>query len=293
MNRLSFYLATFLCLSALQGEEELDDYSAPQWHLTSQGHLTAPAKFEDPTLVGQKLEFGYKELQVNHRHPTSESSGLTFHSAVEITHLDWSANPAFTLTSFEDLSLGIGAYSSCDPNWTWESAFHLKTDTHQIGLNSFSKYQGHLSGRLCCSEHFGLHMGMVGGAGLKNKWIYPILGFDCQPLCHWNLLVLFPFRVSATYALNSCIALDLTAKRLKTRHRVRALETLSNGIFEYQAIGVELGSTLSFGEVLHGRIHIGSKEGGNLEVREANGDPYSSWKLESALYGGGSFSLSF
>lgn len=226
----------------------------------------------------------------------AENHSLSFEFGYGYMKLDFDKNPSFKQKHFHDAIFSAGYITTAIENWRWvfNLGFHANLDHFNMGNNAF--YTGMIWGRLAYSLPLGIHIGVVGQAGVKSTYLFPILGFDWYFHKQWKINAIFPLDFSLHYYFaknwSSALSYRSFGGWYRSFHRVGSHETDPNSMFSVHANGLDLGV---YFDSRHFSIGLfgGCNFGGWILIRNSHGAKPIYYHFDYAGYGGAKACLEF
>lgn len=216
--------------------------------------------------------------------------GLTYTK----TWLNWKYNPFFTQKEYDMISINLGGITKRVEDWTWRAQVSINFDNIEYwNFTDYMNYDFLLWGRYDLCRTIGVHMGFVGLTGMKIDRLYPIVGIDWKPNCHWELNLVFPMDLSAIYNFNKSWSVAVAGRFFNQRHRVKDHQNYSEGLWYYTTSGAEVALRYHPCKLINAEIHIGENFGGHIKVADRHYRNGHRLRLESAPYAGGELSVNF
>ena len=299
---LKIFTSSFLLFPALLSAQEVDDVifklenNPPPFFPFSFGgsYITIEkAPVTSPELEGKELIFNQAEAVGVYTHPLSYQSGLNFGAGWVSCEVNLQDNPHFNQTKFSYVNLLIGTYTAIFCDWFWKASVAAYFDTDEFSLIDYTLYQGVAWGKYEFNEWLELDFGFIVETGLSNTKVWPLIGFICNPFPRWEIHAVFPVDICIDYTVTDCLAASGSLRFLRSRHRLQQNEPSSQGVFNYQATGVEFDLTYAPFVPLSITGYIGSTLGGDLKVGDRMDRHATHHKFQSSFYTGVTALLSF
>lgn len=272
---------------------ELVPMNGPPFSLEG-GYVAAmPARLCEEGIEGEELRFARAETRLNYTYAMTPCFGLLMGAGYDRITLDWHKNPFFKEKHFGYVNFAIGAYTTAFCDFLWSATLAIFIDTEVLDITNYALYEGVFFGEHKLSQELRFQVGFIVESGLNNDKIWPILGFEWDGGKRWRIGAVYPLDIAIEYRLMPELSIATSARFFQSRHRLKISEPLSQGLFQYQNIGIE-GSLLCHpiqGFVLNG--FIGTTLKGDLKITNPNYLIGTHYKLNNALYGGLEANLMF
>jgi hypothetical protein len=291
---LSLILHSPLC----GGEDDFDDVDSElaafhPFTLDSSCSIFSKNTFKNVGFEDEELLYGEADSSFEAVLPLNLCNGIVVRCGGRYTWLDWADNRHFQDKNFFDMTLFFGGYTLSFEDWLWRAGAEAILDSKHLDFDNYARFQGLIWGRYSCTPCLGFHIGIAAGSGCHEDFAYPIAGFDYQGHESWKIEIVFPLHAQITFSACDGLDIDVAARRIRRRHRLSEKEDLAYGIFEYRAYGVELGAAWDLASCLRLRFHGGSSGGSQLDVLDQRGEHVADYRLDGALYAGGSLTANF
>lgn len=283
-------LLPLLLLGSLQAEE----FRFPHFSFESTYQWVAPARFYTPSVEGEHLQYNELDLSFSYSQSLTPYSGFTIEAGYIGSHLNWRENPFFSQDDFHYVNASVGLLTSAFPCWEWLAEAAVRIDTAELDLAHFALYQGLLWGQYTLCEWARFHVGFLFEGGLNRGKIWPILGFNFFP-DHpvWELNLVYPFDLSFVYQLTDAWYCGGSLRLIRNRHRLSESLSLPLGIFEYEAHGIEFDLYYTPFDAFELVGFVGGTYKAYLRMANSENHDAQYFKMESALYAGGSLNFAY
>lgn len=222
------------------------------------------------------------------------TEALNFGVTYTATWLNWKYNPFFTQNDYSMISLNLGGITKRLEDWTWRAQVTANFDNIEYwNFTDYMNYDFLLWGRYDLCRTIGVHIGFIGLTGMKIDRIYPIVGFDWKPNCHWELNLVFPMDLSAIYNINNSWSVAVAGRFFNQRHRVNKDQNYSEGLWYYTTSGAELSLRYHPCKLISAEVHVGENFGGHIKVADRHYRHGHRLRLDSAPYAGGEVNINF
>ncbi len=292
----------FLCLSTFLGAIEGTDEAASLNDRVESNHdfgfalhylSGGKSKFKRASLSGESIAYSKGMLSTTYQMTMKPDLDLFAKMAYTQTKLNWDANPYFTKEDYSYFALTLGTVYTKLDNWWWQFALQGRVDPKHWNMSHYAQYDGVLHGRYTYNDNWGIHIGLWGQTGLKKSEMWPVLGVDYKINESWSCRVILPNEASLEYTWNDQWSAQLSARVFRSRHRLSKEAPLAKGIFEYRALGAELGLRYHSESSMTARVFLGSSGEGDLKMMNAAGSTLDIMKHKGAAYIGIELSLEF
>jgi len=237
---------------------------------------------------------GLAEISAVYYYDPCHHEALNVALAYERTRLDWRFNPFFNEKNVDTVSLWLGGYTQRLENWIWRGQLSINFDNvAHWDFNDYMNYDLLLWGRYCYCKNFGLHIGFLAQTGMKIDNVYPVIGVDWTYNQNWKINAIFPLNISVVYTINHSWSVDLAARFLDQRHRLKRKEFLSRGLWHYRTTGAEFGINYTPTKWISANIHAGANFGGHLTIANRHYRHRHRLRLDGAPYAGAEIDINF
>ena len=250
-------------------------------------------KFRTRGFREDTLKYRQWEAAFVYKHPITDACGLLFGSGWVGAEVNMENNPNFDETIFNYVNLSVGGFTTAFPDWTWTLTVAGFFDTDEFSFVDYALYQGVLWGRYDFCNCLELDFGLIVEAGLNKDKVWPIIGFVYYPSEKWQINAIYPVDISFDYFFNQYLSASGSVRFLRSRHRVRDNEPLSQGIFEYRTTGLEFDLTLAPSLCFSIMGFVGSTVKGDFKVSDRNDKNAIHFKFNGSFYAGASAILNF
>jgi len=258
-------------------------------------HLwSGEAKFKNEGLEQQHSTYSKGLYAFSYTHHTSRDNGIFTSLGYSNMKLEWQENPDFTKERFSYLSGGFGFFNKTLLNrWVLEGGLEVKVDPSHWNFKRYALYYFSAKGRYEFSKQLGIHVGGWSQIGLDNNELYPVVGVDYHPSSKWDLYLIFPRKIGAYYHITKQWRAAVQGRIFRSLHRLNSDESLSKGVFEYRATGVDLALLYQMKKKFHGQVFVGYKGAGDLKVVDSSGNNPNYYKFKGCSYIGLDLSCQF
>lgn len=222
--------------------------------------------------------------------------GISLTLGYDRTFLNWKKNRYFHQHKFNTATFSVQGFTKRACDWLWIASAGINIDTDHFDINQYATYDFLLWGRYDYSTcpDVGVHVGFLAQTGMKIDRVYPILGFDWKINEKFKLNAVFPVNISAVYHYDCNWSFELAARTIDSRHRVGNHNRYKKGIFEYRAVGAELGANYEYDNWLEVNLHAGVLLGGMLKITNQRHKHAHHLNIEGgAPYAGGEVQVNF
>lgn len=206
--------------------------------------------------------------------------------------LDWNQNPFFHQKKFQQVSLGLAAFTSRAENWDWRAVAKANIDPEHLNFQEYLTWDFLVWGRYKLNCDWGVHFGLLALTGMKIDRVYPIIGFDWTISRKWTLNAVFPTNISLLYKYSCNWTFNLAARFWEVRHRTSENQPLPRAVWIYRNAGIELGTTYKWKGWL-ANIHAGYAVGGKLKIANKHYRHKHNLNFNGSPYAGGEISYNF
>ncbi len=276
---LNYSLATDYCFIHKENRILIDGYFAP----------VVGADIDKRGFNGSDLNYtkGARAVFIN-TYP-AENRALSFEFGYGYMRLNWDKNPSFIQKNFNDVIFSIGYITTAIEQWRWvvDPGVHANLDHFNMGSNAF--YTGTIWERLAYSNPLGIHIGVVRQTGVKNIYLFPILGFDWYFHKQWKINAVFPLDFSLHYFFakhwSSALSYRSFGGWYRSFHRVGKRENEPESKVSVHANGVDIGIYLNTHHFSAG-LFGGTNFDGWIQIRNRHEDKPTYFHFDAAAYGG-------
>ena len=243
------------------------------------------AKFKDGLYKDKDLSYRTGRLMIGYTYELDQERSIISGLGYQTDRFSWEENPAFSDTTYSNIIFQAGMSTKEISNWYWKGILSVKLDSDLMNLQRAAIYNAALHGIYDYAENIDVHIGLLGTTGIRKDSILPILGLRYLKN-DWTFSAVFPIDASVKYQISEKLAGALAYQPFYHRHRLGAEATVSRGIMEYRASGVKAEATYDYSEKVHLSASAGYNFGGDIKVRDENGDNPRHYKFESTPFVG-------
>jgi hypothetical protein len=297
MKRLFFLLIFPFLLSA--EAESFDEVLAPPiapeavlfdfFQLDDRLDWISKSRVTSKEFEGISLGFSEMDARAGYAYPCGYGM-LSAAGGYQISWLKLCDTPFFGQKIFENAYGTIGGRFFKN-QWAVQGEFQYNVDLNRGSKNGALYFFGGW-GTYYFSPQFTTSVGFLARYGIEQDKLWPVLGFEWYFSPLWEIHALFPTNLSLVYRPNA-FSYSLTTRIINSRHRLKRLEFLNSGIFEYRNLGEEFGISYSLHQFLSFNFHAGWMFRGDLQIETYNGSPVMQIKSKGSFYLGGNFFIRF
>lgn len=231
-------------------------------------------------------------------HYLTPDNSLSWKVGYSFLDFNWKENPRFTENDYHFASASVGWVSTSVTDWRWIVSGGASVDATTWDMGQSGVYYGLMWGRYHMSDTIGMHIGWAGYVGVKNGYLFPILGIDWRTGPHWKFNAVFPLNISIEYLFNtnwsSELALAAFGRPYRFPMRVHGgIGKYENGIFEVYSKGLELDLKYKTGNWVQLSVGGGWNFGGWVVIKDHNDHSGAYYKYNGAPYAQGKVDFTF
>lgn len=202
---------------------------------------------------------------------------------------DWNKNPRFRGDNYHYGDFSLAWISEAVQDWRFVVSGGFTVDAKKFDIHDSGVGYAFGFGRYCVSEDFGLHVGAVGWAGIRNGYALPIAGIDWQMSRCFRLHAIFPHDISLRFYFHPNWFLSASYEPFGDyRYPRRAHDGIGgfkDAIFEVYSRGAELRLNFFKGFCLEAGLGGGYNFGGWLYVKNKHNHKAKYFHYKGAPYG--------
>ena len=284
MKPLFFLLLAITSVSSITADEK-------PFTLFLDYNKVSPAKVHHPHKHHHE-KFGFAEGRALalYTHRFSEW-GIRLGVGAMKTDMQWKGHHPFTKRHFTNALFSLGAYTTAIEKWVWDLNMSLQVNTQQFS-SRYTFTRALLHGRYAWTKKAGLHVGLLGTAGMRYTTVLPVIGIDYKR-SKWQYNLVFPINISAFYSFTDNWSAGAALRSFSSRQRMLKEDHLSRGLVLYRDVGLELGVVYQLGDTITANVHVGETLGGRVRVSNQHNRDRKHYKLRPSPYFGLEFQLNF
>jgi hypothetical protein len=285
------YLAPLFLLTA--SYELITDYGFVNKkhpvHFDGEFRDVGKAKFRTHSVKGSHVEYQDAHAFLYYSHYLTPDNSLSWKLGYSFLNFNWPKNPRFKENDYNFVNASLGWVSTSVKDWRWIMSTGLSVDAQSFNFGQTGVYYGMMWGRYHFSDAIGMHVGWAGYAGVKNGYLFPILGIDWRASDKWKINAIFPINFSVIYHFNKywSTALEATTFGRPYRFPMRARDGIGkfkNGIFEVYSTGLELDLNFNTGGGFFASFGGGWNFGGWILIKDHDNHHGKYYKYDDAPY---------
>lgn len=258
-------------------------------HFDGEFREVGKAKFYTHGAKGTHVEYEDAHAFAYYSHYLTPDNALSWKVGYSFLDFNWLQNPRFSENDYHFVNASLGWISTSLKNWRWILSAGVSVDAQSFNFGNTGVYYGLMWGRYAFSQDIGMHAGWAGYVGVKNGYLFPIIGIDWKAGKNWKFNAIFPLNVSIEYLFNRYWSslLQLTTFGRPYRFPIRAQggkEHFRNGIFEVYSKGLELDVKLNTGDTFLVSFGGGWNFGGWILIKDQDNHHGKYYKYNGAPY---------
>lgn len=251
------------------------------------------SRFKTPENADQRIKFGALTALAGYYHyvTCTEAVGLSLGYLEQDIH--WKQSPEFRQTTFENMLIDVGAFTTRFSRWLIKGLFRAQINTESFSDSDNYLYTTMAWGRYDLCNDWYFHMGFIVEWGMEKSKMWPIIGIEGRPWKCVKLNLIYPLDLSAKYFFYDQFYLGTAIHFFHYRNHLKGSERVSKGFFEYDNTGVEAQIGYELCPIAKAELHAGRAFGNDIKVSDRNHENTTHHKFKGAAYFGGSIEVKF